>query len=572
MRSFTSDLARDLRKHVPSAETADRPDELQAFLEQDIKAESGPWTTKGHEALGAIVQQISKALMGSQKDVEITVLAAEQIGKTLIALGTGLHLVVDHARNVGYFLPTKNFAHNFGRTRLQKIVNNSPFLREQMRESKVVNQATLKQFGDHYLYILGLESMLGAISIPLDALIYDEVDMLPEENLEWSQGRVAHSDLRLALFVSAGYTPGAGIDRRYQEGTQHRYLVTCPSRRCDAAPICLEEAFPQCMAKVKGKWTRVCPECGATLDLANGVWVATHPERAKLKKFSYRVSSLIIAARDADHIMNRWERRAKKKKSEKAKFNCAELAMPDAGAQQPVTDAEIERMKRRYVMKLAHGSGPRFAGMDLGDLCHFYAYDRDENGRRRIVWLEEIDSDEAVNRVSALIGNLGVTSMVVDKKPLTTVARALAFRFPRIVKLQDFTTGSTLNVVDEEHEGKKYQCVKVDRDESLDEYTSEITSETDGLVIPDPDYGTDADAERLAMWADHHKNLRKERTITEKGAVDKFKRDVANHYGMAGNSARLAELVAPKYSRFEFYSVSDGDDGFDDRDMRRRIT
>lgn len=577
MTSFVTDLGRGLRARSKAAPDKDiRPSTPQRFLEQDIVAETGPWTLKGHEAFAGILLVVDEAIRGSERNAgtSIAILAGEQVGKTLVALGTALHLVADRAANVGYFLPTDKFAHKFGRTRLKKIIANSPYLRGQMKDHEAVNQATLKEFNGHHLYVLGLESMLGAISIPMDALVYDEVDLLPAENLEWSQGRVAHSKLRFEMFVSAGYTPGAGIDKRYQEGTQHRYLVPCPNRRCDLGPICLEDVFPACMAKVKGKWERVCPECGSVLDLAKGAWVALHPERAKKKLFSFRLSSLVIGAREADHIMKRWER-AKKRKSEKAKFDCAERAMPNAGALQPVTDAEIEKMKRRYVMQLATSGRPRYAGMDLGDICHFKCYERDETGRRRVVWLEEIDSDVAVERVSTLIGSLGVVSMVIDKKPLTTVARALAFRFPRIVKLQDFTTNWTLTVVDEEHQGRKYQCVKVDRDESLDEYTSEITSDgIDGLLLPDADYVPDAQTEALKTWAEHHKNLRKERTVTEKAVVDKYKRDVPNHFGMAGNSARLAELVAPKYSKFEFYAVDDDDDfdDFDERPMRSRIT
>jgi len=106
--------------------------------------------------------------------------------------------------------------------------------------------------------------MLGAISTPLDALLYDEVDKLPAENMEWSRGRVAHSELRLAIYFSAGYSPGAGIDLRYQAGSQHRWLVDCANRSCSrkkSEAICLEDEFPDCMAQIRGEWRRVCPDC-----------------------------------------------------------------------------------------------------------------------------------------------------------------------------------------------------------------------------------------------------------------------------------------------------------------------
>ena len=551
-RSFESMLA-ELDRTPAEA----RPATLLEFLETDITADEGPWSLKGHEPFGEIIDTIGKTISGKRSDTEISILAAEQVGKTLVAIGAAIHLVADARRNVGYFFPTDKFAHKFGRTRLKRLISKSPYLAARMKDGASVNQATLKEFDGKFLYMFGLESMIGAISTPLDALLYDEVDLLPAENLEWSQGRVAHSTLRISVFVSAGYSPGAGIDRRYSDGTQHKYLVDCTARSCRTKGICLEEVFPECIARVKGEWKRVCPNCKQELDIKkNGRWVATVPSRARDKKISYRVSSLIIPARSANHIMKRWEK-AKRKKSEHAKFRCAELAMPDAGAMQPVTDAELNRMRETYLMRNDRGSGAqRFAGMDAGDLCHLYVFERTKEGRPRVVWLEEIDSDDAENIVSSRIVSLGITSLVIDKKPLTNLARAIAYRFPRVVALQDFDQGATLKVVEEEHIGKKYRCVKIDRNESLDEFTDEITNEASGLIIPDGRGDTDRVNEVLENFAEHLKALRKERTVDRRGrTLDIYKTAVANHFGMAGNSARLAEVIAGAVMPFEYTPV-----------------
>jgi hypothetical protein len=550
------DVFERLRANTPDAA---RPSTLQEFLETDITTETGAWTLEGHEPFGEIVELLDRVVRKRETDTEISVLAAEQVGKTMIAVGFALQLVADRGRNVGYFLPTDGFAHKFGRTRLKRLIAKSLYLANQLRDKDTVSQATLKEFNDHFLYILGLESMLSAISIPLDVLINDEVDMLPAENLEWSQGRVAHSDLRVTLNVSAGYAPGAGIDQRYQEGTQHKYLIDCPTRTCKRRAICLEENFPECMAMIRGKWQRVCPDCKTELDLTSGEWVATHPERAKQKKYSFRISSLIVSARAADHIMKRWEK-AKKRKSAMAKFRCAELAMPDAGAMQPITDAELGQMESKDVtLRFQRGEAPRYAGMDLGDLCHFYVFER-QLGRPRLVWLEEIDSDKAEARVAELIANLGIAQLVIDKKPLTTLARAIAYRFPRIVALQDFIDSSEWPaVVDEKHEANTYRCVKVHRDESLDDFTAEIADASRGLLIPAEKNLTREHAEVLTVFKTHLKNLRKERTIDAKGrAIDRYLKKVANHFGMAGNSARIAELIAPSVMPFSWTPIHQG--------------
>jgi Phage terminase large subunit (GpA) len=535
-----------------------RPSSLQKFLEEDITTDSGKWTPEGHEPYVVVLELIDRVLRENETDVEISVLGAEQSGKTVsAALGPALHMVADYGLNVIYQLPTDKFAHRFGRTRLKKIVSGSRYIREQLRDVDAVDQATLKEINGHYLYILGTESVLNSISIPADVIVGDEVDKLNEENREWAEGRVAHSTRRLFINVSAGYNPEGGISRLYNEGTQFRLFYNCQRKSgCGRRNINLEESFPDCMAQIEGKWERVCPYCQAKLDLKKFRFVASHPERAAKKRYSFRISSLSIAARPADHIMKRWEK-AKKRKSALAKFRCAELALPDAGAMQRVTDADIHKMRNRGAetqsMLLLGGSArPRFAGVDSGDVCHLWVHERDEQGRMRLVWAEIIDADNAENIVCERIPQLGIVSLVWDKKPLTTVARGAAYRYPRVVALQDFKENSTLVVADEEHLKKTYRCVKVDRNDSLDEFTDEITDDVRGLILPAEEHTTAKDEAVIAdVIAQLKTGARKARTITENGrTVDKYVKAVPNHFLMAGNSSRMAELIVPSFIPF----------------------
>lgn len=257
-----------------------------------------------------------------------------------------------------------------------------------------------------------------------------------------------------------------------------------------------------------------------------------------------------MGAMSADYIIDRWQKC--RTKLQKAKFRCSVLAIPDAGAMQPFSDVEINRMQSGEVKLLRqdYGSLPRFAGIDAGDLYHFVCYERRQNGDPHLVYVEEFDSDNAVARTSELIRKLGVVSLVGDKKPHTNTLRALAYRFPKLVTLQDFMTGSPLKVVEEIHQSKKYNCVKVDRDESLDEMTSDFTSDQ-FLRIPHIET-----ADVLATFASHLKNLTKERTVDGKGRViDMYRKGVANHFGMALNSARLAEQISAGLQPFSFTPI-----------------
>jgi hypothetical protein len=541
---------------LPAAQEARaaRPSSLQRFLEEDVVTDNGPWSLAGHEPYHEILDTLTRIFVKRERDTTFSFLKAEQIAATTtIGLGVGLWAPSDLRMNVGYFLPTDVFAHKFGRTRLKNTIAKSEYLRSRAKDKDAVNQATLKEFEGKYLYILGLEEMTNAISIPMDVLINDEVDLLPQDNLEWSEGRISHSDVRVQLFFSAGYAPGAGIDLRYQDGSQHKYVIDCMNRSCRRKAICLEENFPECVGTIRGEWARVCPDCKKPLDIVkNGRWVATFPQRIKQKKLSYRLSQLSVGAIDLNGVMRRWEK-ASKKKSKLARFRCSVLALPDAGALQPISDVELNRMQSGDVKHLRCGRGefPRFAGVDAGDTFHFVCYERLPNGQPHLVWVEEIDSDKALERISTLIGVLGIAQLVPDKKPLTTIARGLAYRFPDIVALQDFQNSSPLKVVEEEHERKTYRCVKVDRDESLDETTSDFTDQQNFLRIPD----IESDPV-LAVFASHLKNLRKERTMDKKGRpLDMYLKGVSNHCGMALNSARIAEEIAPSLLPFSFTPI-----------------
>jgi len=524
---------------------------FQQFLEREITTDQGPWTIAGHEPLGKLVELFQRVIATPERDVEIIGLKAAQIGWSTLALALAFYLTSCRQLNVGYFLPTDKFAERFGQTRADKMIKAARFLRAAMKDGALggVHQKGLKEFRGHYFYLLGLESVANATSIPMDALIYDEVDLLDEENATWSEDRVAHSALRLKMYLSVGMYPGAGIDARYQTGTQHRYAVSC--ERCGKRDQILEDSFPECMRVIDGSARRVCTKCHRPLDLTRGQWIAEYPSREADRRYSFKLSALSMSSIDGDYIWSRYTR-AQRRKAWLAKFNCSVLAKPDAGAMMPITDAEIEQMKRAGVaLKLSGGNGaPRFAGVDVGDICHFWSHElrpaRDgEDRARQLTWLEEIDSDHLVERVATLIEKLDVRRLVIDKKPHTASARRLAYLFPRIVVLQDFAAGE-MRVVDETHEGKRYKCLKVDRDDSLNQFCSEITDPDNPLLIPE------ADSEVLQILARHLKQLRKSRTQDSRGnEIDAFVRGVENHFGMAGNSARLAEVISPKNVRFE---------------------
>lgn len=513
------------------------------FLQREIHTDSGLYSFKGHEVFRQVVKDIEDVFKNGSTDVELSLLKGAQIGASTIGIGASVFAPSQMEKNIGYFLPTDAFAKRFDATRFRRAIIKNPWLQGLMKEGKFkgVNVRGLKEFRGKFLYTLGLWDVGNAISIPLDMNLYDEVDVLPEENMEWSDDRIAASDLRFRFYLSVGMIPGLGIDAKFKDGCQYHFHVKCPS--CNKDEQILEDLFPACIKKIDGEWQRVCIKCGKPYDVEQaGRWIAHYPSRIKEKKLSYRIPQLIVPGIALPYVMDRWDK-AQQKKSKKAKFNCSTLAKPDGGDLQPINDVVLNRCRDNYSLNLSRGIFPRFAGVDCGDMAHFACFELLPDGRKRWIWFEELDSDEMVERIAnQLWDKLGLSALVIDAKPLRTEARKIAYAHPHEVWVQDFG-GKEIKDEQDEHMGKQFLRVTTDRDDSLDEFCDLFAIEQQEPVMLLP--RKDADSPPVLDAVEIHlKNLRKEKHVDAKGnTVHKYVKNVANHFGMAMNSAIIAEYL-----------------------------
>lgn len=539
---------RNYRERMQAAAGVGRGLPLPQFLETHVRPDKGPFTFQGHEPFRQVVADIERVFAAREPGVTMTILKGAQIGATTCGVGVSLYAAVEHGRNVGYFLPTNVFAERFDKTRFRPLVLKSPLIRQMERQAeyKGTQAAMLREFNGAFWYGLGLESIHNAISIPLDVGLYDEVDVLPTENMEWSRDRFAHSELRFRLFYSVGMSPGLGIDALYQDSCMHKWRIRCPHCRRD--DVVLEELFEsvEVVRRVGGAWRYVCPGCGGVLDpAADGRWVADHPSRIAERRLGYRMPELIFSAVSLDYIMDYWAE-AQTRPSQKAKFRCSVLAAPDAGSMQPITDAVLALARtEHYEPALRTYSRPVVAGVDTGDSVHFAAGELIGDDFRWI-WFEEIDADRMEERLSFLMRALGVAALVCDSKPLRNSARRLAYEFPKKVWLQDFGPDFATEKVDktdDRGERRQYQRVVVNRDESLDGLCDLFSQ--DGVSRMKLPAATGRHRETLIQVAAHLKNLQKEKHVDARGNTHhSYRRNVANHFGMAMNSAVIAARLA----------------------------
>jgi hypothetical protein len=190
-------------------------------------------------------------------------------------------------------------------------------------------------------------------SFSMDVVVQDEKDDLPEEHARFLSGRMTASNLRLSLLIGTQRYHGAGQNLAFTEGTQHIGLLRCAC----GEKVNPETAWPGiCRLVVEGKdsslwpcltregcfkvegrsekleglqtdafsrllpssftllpyspgqtYALCCPDCGAVLDREHPEWHALAPEREALRKWSYRLSQLLIPAIDLEQIVAAWQ-------------------------------------------------------------------------------------------------------------------------------------------------------------------------------------------------------------------------------------------------------------------------
>lgn len=319
---------------------------LREFMETEVGSGAGALGFKGREALLEPVAHLDEVLRLGLPEQTVSVLKGTQIGMTTVAIGLALYCVRVRRLNVGYFLPDQDFANRFADTRIRPAIRN-PRLAAAMREGRYRGASSkgLKEFpgpgGSRFLYVLGLQDIGNAISLPLDVLIRDEVDDLPPENLAWSNDRLDASKIGLTVNLAMGRTPGRGIHAMYEDGDRRTWRVPCIGCRSEWTleehwPDVLAGALADALADDGGPPRLVCPRCGAHLSRSAGRW-APAGAPAMSGHASWRVPQLAVEAIRLERIAAKW--RAARRPGEAAKFRCSVLALPDAGESRPIDAA-----------------------------------------------------------------------------------------------------------------------------------------------------------------------------------------------------------------------------------------
>jgi hypothetical protein len=466
------------------------------FLAQHARVKFGagyvPYHFTGREALKPIVEQLDAILDSGQADVSLAICGGAQFGKTVLLLNLLAYLVAVQFRNVGYYLPDDDLVSGLVDGKLRPdVLDQIPWLARLLAVGKTlapsgraVNRKGAFLCTDGKRTALAFMRGLGKIptSFSMDVVIQDEKDDLPEEFARFLAGRMTASNLRLSLLIGTQRYHGAGQNLAFMEGTQHVGLIACPGcgRRHNPETlwpgICRLE-----MAELPaGEWpwltaeghfafsdgrqlpipyrpgqnyVLACVACGSALDRDHPEWSAQAPEREALRRWSYRISQLLIPDIELTQIVAAWQL-AIREPAQMNVFCTDRLALPKS-ATQTLTPHVLEaarsdyrlrservfrqeeheghelglEAKRAPVAHVASVDSVRFGGLDLGDQCWFVARSVEAKAPHsaRLLWIEAIAAERVRARVPELFRALGLSVLCVDAGPLRDLARDLAF-------------------------------------------------------------------------------------------------------------------------------------------------
>ena len=268
---------------------------LAMWARRRIRLDGKPFSFEGHEYLRAIYDDTAPHVVLSK---------AAQIGGSTWALLRSVHACA-MGLNVGYFFPTKTDVLEFSKSRVGPLLADNASISKLMSDT---DTAGLKRIGESYLYLRGMQSTVGMKSIPVDMIVFDELDEAPPEAKAMARERLGHSDYKRIIELSNPSLPSYGIDEVYQKSDQRHWTLKCPG--CGQWTA-LEKEFPQklgqevklILPRPEGGFYRACPHCEAELDLAKGEWVADFPNRSI---HGYRISQLFSSKVDPEEILEEY--------------------------------------------------------------------------------------------------------------------------------------------------------------------------------------------------------------------------------------------------------------------------
>lgn len=536
---------------------------MDVVAERYGMVEGNPFSFDNHEFQREIMRCTSSRLY---------VRKCSQVGLSEMAVQKLLALCVTlkHKRII-YTMPTQGMAAQFSKDRISGLINQSPYYRSNVLTAN--DSASQKHIGTCTLYVGGTFGATGAISVPAEVVINDEIDHSNPQVLGMLSSRLRHAskDERgysgTRIKFSTPTLSDYGIDVDFQRGTQRYYAAECS--HCDewVVPDFLQDFRVPGLDKpiieldrpdlsnpayhFQDAWI-ACPECEGDLwedlcDPQRRKWIARYPERWEE---SYHVSPWDAPAYNtpASIIRQFGEYHST------ADFYNMVIGLPFSSADNSFLydEEHKDRVATAELWPFHRGVTPRsgattVAGLDIGKRCHLIVM-AISGDTEYVVWSEVIQNSlesPAAQAVMERFEYFNVVRLVVDAGPDLTLVNQLVDAKPLgvISACQYVRKVSGLDIIAEKDDGR---IIQADRTKTLDDTMKAHNS----AKIRYPRAHVDD------IFA-HLKPIKKVRNLDVSGdQVERFESaNPEDHFGHALNYARIAKRALGQFHTTQTVSM-----------------
>lgn len=409
------------RNHVARLRTslrAQSPESICDFICEQTYLKGEKFSFDGHEYQKDILNDPSQ-------NIVITKSAQIGISEMSARLAIARSVLVNGFSTI-YTLPSATAAQAFMKSRVSPIIDGSPYLRELV--SGDVDNASVKRFGDSYIWLKGCQVDRQAISTPADMVVFDEVDNSDQDVMTLFESRIIHSAYKLTVKLSTPTVPGFGISKAFEMSRRKFHFCRCPSCskwfypeyylnvKVPGFDKPLDEITKRHFADPSFRWAEAyveCPSCLSPVDLrtVDRDWVTENPDEAFLDS-GYRVSpfSNPQAVTPSDLV------KASVTFTRQQDFVNQRLGLPMEDSE---TSLSLEELDRAIISTHPGGSHSYVLGLDMGNTCWAVVAAVFADDSLIIVKVEPIPVHKVVERVQELMQQYRIRMSVVDRGPLT---------------------------------------------------------------------------------------------------------------------------------------------------------
>jgi len=281
-----------------------------------------------------------------------------------------------------YYFPTKTDVVDVSKTKVGPLIDANPILKDLVRDT---DTATVKKIGQCMLHFRGLKSIVQARTISADKLVFDEIDVSDQQNIDHAMKRLDHSDFAEVSIFSTPTMVDYGVDEAFQKTDQKYRMMYCEACR---HYTCMEEDFPACLVMTPEGAKRVCVKCGKELPLLHPKhkFVAKYPGKLYQGRpaSGYCVSQLhsakpfLLDKIYEEYFTTRYP----------ADFWNSRMARAYTDAKDRLEEAHVLALCKGYGMEHTSGGISTIMGIDVGPEKHHVVVGRKEyGGTVRIIYI-----------------------------------------------------------------------------------------------------------------------------------------------------------------------------------------